>query len=171
MEQRLQNLELFFLIWRIVGLQCCISFRWWCCYLVPKSCPTLLQTHGLQNFSVHGFSRQYWRGLPFPSPGVLPYPGIVPTSPTLAGRFLITEPPGKPVWGAFLILQIRKGRIHSRYPSTWEYLFSAKQGRIVCHMPSLIQLCAFIISLISTMCTYSVFVVIVLILDNPPPLS
>ena len=34
------------------------------------------------------FSRQeYWGGLPFPSPGDLPDPGIKPRSPTLAGRF------------------------------------------------------------------------------------
>ena len=46
-----------------------------------------------------GFSRQkYRRGLPFPSPGDLPDPGIEPTfsaSPELAGGFFITEPPGK----------------------------------------------------------------------------
>ena len=31
-----------------------------------------------------GFSRQeYWSGLPFPSPGELPDPGIEPGSPTL----------------------------------------------------------------------------------------
>ena len=31
-----------------------------------------------------GFSRQeYWNGLPFPSPGDLPDPGIEPRSPTL----------------------------------------------------------------------------------------
>ena len=34
------------------------------------------------------FSRQgYWSGLPFPSPGDLPDPGIKPGSPALAGRF------------------------------------------------------------------------------------
>ena len=44
-----------------------------------------------------GFSRQdYWSGLPFPSPGDLPDPGIEPTSPALAGGFLTTVPPGKP---------------------------------------------------------------------------
>ena len=44
-----------------------------------------------------GFSRQeYWSGLPFPSPGDLPDPGIKPTSPALAGGFFIVEPPGKP---------------------------------------------------------------------------
>ena len=31
-----------------------------------------------------GFSRHYyWRGLPFPSPGDLPHPGIKPRSPAL----------------------------------------------------------------------------------------
>ena len=40
-----------------------------------------------------GFSREeYWSGLPFPSPGYLPDPGIEPTSPALAGGFFTTEP-------------------------------------------------------------------------------
>ena len=44
-----------------------------------------------------GFSRQeYQSGLPFPSPGDLPDPGIKPASPALAGRFFTTEPAGKP---------------------------------------------------------------------------
>ena len=44
-----------------------------------------------------GFPRQkYWSGLPFPSPGDLPDPGIELASPALAGRFFTTEPPGKP---------------------------------------------------------------------------
>ena len=44
------------------------------------------------------FSRQeYWTGLPFPSPGDLPDPGIKPSSPALAGRFFTTVPPGKPI--------------------------------------------------------------------------
>ena len=43
-----------------------------------------------------GFSRQeYWNGLPFPPPGDLPNPEIKPASPSLAGRFFTTEPPGK----------------------------------------------------------------------------
>ena len=46
-----------------------------------------------------GFFRQeYWSGLPFPSPGDLPDPGIEPMSPTApasAGRFFTTVPPGK----------------------------------------------------------------------------
>ena len=45
-----------------------------------------------------GFSRQeYWNGLPFPSPGELPDPGIKPGSPTLQAGALPSEPPGKPV--------------------------------------------------------------------------
>ena len=42
--------------------------------------------------------REYWSGLPFPSPGDLPDLGIEPGSvaSTLAGGFFTTEPPGKP---------------------------------------------------------------------------
>ena len=44
-----------------------------------------------------GFSRQeYWSGLPFPSPGDLPNPGIEPGSPALEIDPLTSEPPGKP---------------------------------------------------------------------------
>ena len=44
-----------------------------------------------------GFPRQeYQSGLPFPSPGHLPDPGIEPASPTLAGGFFTAEPPRKP---------------------------------------------------------------------------
>ena len=43
-----------------------------------------------------GFPRQeYWSGLPFPSPGDLPNPGIERASPALAGWFFISELPGK----------------------------------------------------------------------------
>jgi len=47
-----------------------------------------------------GFSRQeYWSGLPFPSPGDLPDPGIKPGSPVLQADSLSTEPPGKLLLG------------------------------------------------------------------------
>ncbi|KAI4549496.1 hypothetical protein MG293_001826 [Ovis ammon polii] len=40
------------------------------------------------------FSRQeYWNGLPFPSPGDLPNPGIEPRSPALQADALLSEPP------------------------------------------------------------------------------
>ena len=39
-----------------------------------------------------GFSRQeYWSGLPFPSPGDLPDPGIKPRSPALEADALTSE--------------------------------------------------------------------------------
>ena len=48
------------------------------------------------------FSKQkYWSRLPFPTAGDLPGLGIKPTSsasPALAGRFFITDPPGKPIF-------------------------------------------------------------------------
>ena len=48
-----------------------------------------------------GFFRQeYWSGLPFPSPGDHPNPGIKPETPVspalVTGGFSTTEPPGKP---------------------------------------------------------------------------
>ena len=67
--------------------------------VVAKSCPILATpwTVAHQAPLSMGFSRQeYWSGLPFPSPGDLPNPGIKPVSPALAGRFFIIEPQGKP---------------------------------------------------------------------------
>ena len=43
-------------------------------------------------FSMH----KYWSGLPFPSPGDLPDPGIKPRSPTLQADVLPSELLGKP---------------------------------------------------------------------------
>ena len=44
-----------------------------------------------------GFPRQeYWSGLPFPSLGGLPDPGIEPASPALAVEFFMIELLGKP---------------------------------------------------------------------------
>ena len=43
------------------------------------------------------FSKQeHWSGLPFPSPGDLPDPGIEPRSPAFQADALTSEPPGKP---------------------------------------------------------------------------
>ena len=50
-----------------------------------------------------GFPRQeYWSGFPFPSPGDLPHTGMEPESPTVAGGFFTTEPPGRPPASCFL---------------------------------------------------------------------
>ena len=64
-----------------------------------------LQPYGLtvdcQAHLSMGFPRQeYWSGLPFPSPGDLPDPGIEsksPASPELAGGLFTTEPPGNSI--------------------------------------------------------------------------
>ena len=39
--------------------------------------------------------QEYWRGLPFPSPGDLPDPGIKPGTPTLQADALPSDPLGK----------------------------------------------------------------------------
>ena len=67
--------------------------------LVGKLCPTLATpwTVAHQAPLSMGFSRQeYWSGLPFPSPGDLPNPGIKPRSPALQADSLPTELQGKP---------------------------------------------------------------------------
>ena len=67
--------------------------------LVTQSCPTLETRWTVAHqapFSM-GFSRQeYWSGLPFPSPGDLPDPGIKPGSPALQSDALPSELLGKP---------------------------------------------------------------------------
>ena len=64
-----------------------------------QSCPTLCDPMDCSppGSPSMGFSRQeYWSGLPFPSPGDLPNPGIEPRSPALWAEALTSEPPGKP---------------------------------------------------------------------------
>ena len=64
-----------------------------------------------------GFPRQeYWRGLPFPSPGDLPDPGFEPGSPALQMDSLLSEPPGKPC--AYLHL------IKKKNPRLWNNTLS-----------------------------------------------
>ena len=79
-----------------------------CCCLIAKSCLTLLRSLDCSppGSSVHGISQaRNWSGLPFPSPGELPDPGIKLTSPALAGRFFTTEPPGMPAHFLAIILK------------------------------------------------------------------
>ena len=68
-----------------------------CACLVEQSCLLFvtLWTVALQAPLSMGFSRQeYWSRLPFPPPGI---ELVSPVSPSLAGRFFTTEPPGKAV--------------------------------------------------------------------------
>ena len=65
--------------------------------LVSQLCPTplILRTVARQAPLFMRFPRQeYWSGLPFPSPGDHPDPGIQPGSPTLQADSLLPEPPG-----------------------------------------------------------------------------
>ena len=67
--------------------------------LVAQSCLTLRDPIcSPPGSSFMGFSKQEYRsGLPFPSPGDLPYPGIEPGSPALQADCLPSEAPGKPI--------------------------------------------------------------------------
>ena len=59
------------------------------------------------------FSRhRHCSGLPFPSPGDLPNPGIEPASPALSGEYFTTEPHGKEALCHFLTY------LNSEYPAT-----------------------------------------------------
>ena len=69
--------------------------------MLTQSCPTLCDP---MDYIAHQappsmeFSRQqYWSGVPFPSPGDLPDPGIEPRSPALRADTLPSEPPGNPL--------------------------------------------------------------------------
>ena len=61
-----------------------------CSVLSDSLRPHRLYSPGLK------FSRpEYWSGLPFPSPGDLPDPGVEPGSPALQEDALPSEPAGK----------------------------------------------------------------------------
>jgi len=84
------------------AIQRCLSrLLFCCCCLVDKSCLTLYTpwTVARQSPLSIGFPRQeYWSGLLFPSSGALPGPGMELPSPSLAGGFFTTEPPGKHIY-------------------------------------------------------------------------
>ena len=60
------------------------------------------------------YGQEYWSGLPFPSAGDLPDPGIKPGSPAFQADALASEPPGKPsVYGALAICPVQLGSVQS----------------------------------------------------------
>ena len=70
-----------------------------CMCSVAQSCLTLcdIMDYSPPGSFVQGIFRQeYWKGLPFPSPGDLSNPRTETVYLELAGRFFTTEPPGKP---------------------------------------------------------------------------
>ena len=81
-----------------------------------------------------GFSRQeYWSGLPFPSPGDLPDPGIEPrslASPALAGGFFTTS---ATIWhlvntSSTLLSDINYHEVSSPIPDSWDKSFLAEKS-------------------------------------------
>ena len=64
-----------------------------------QSCPTLAThwTVACKFPRPWDSPEEYWSGLPFPSPGDLPKPGIKPMSPALQADSLLTELGGKPI--------------------------------------------------------------------------
>ena len=69
-----------------------------CCgCLVAQSRPALATpwtVAGQAPLSLGGPRQECWSGLPSPSSGGLPDPGIEPSSPALSGGFFATESPG-----------------------------------------------------------------------------
>ena len=66
---------------------------------VSDSFAALWTVDGQAPLSMEFPKQEYWSGLPFPTLGDLPDPGIKSmslASPALAGRFFTTESPGKP---------------------------------------------------------------------------
>ena len=83
------------------------------------------------------FSRQeYWSGLPFPSPGDLPDPGIEPGSPALQVDPLISEPPGKPLLSLWLTTFL------SGFPPRWRYESWSAVLCVFCKYSGCVTLCS-----------------------------
>ena len=110
--------SIIFLVIAVSGAKFCLSppYKFLCWSLTPSAsaitlfvnesesevaqwCPTLCDPMDSSLYQAPlsmGFSRQeYWSGLPFPSPGNLPDPGIKLRSPALYTDALPSEPPGK----------------------------------------------------------------------------
>ena len=69
--------------------------------------------------------QEYWSGLPFPSPGDLPNPGIEPRTPALQADTLTSEPPGKPAWRVDVLNYVLSlGQIPGT-PSLWSLVGQA----------------------------------------------
>ena len=77
------------------------------------------------------FPRQeYWSGLPFPSPGVLPDPEIKPTSLALTGGFFTTGPPGAHIYACTYLF------ICTFYKYLKILVYNFQNGKIMTHINS-----------------------------------
>ena len=85
--------------------------------------------------SMESSRQESWSGLPFPTPGDLPHPGMEPASlasPALAGGFFTPEPPGRSEWeSARLTEGGRKGKGHFR-PHTHSLSPATLTGGLLC---------------------------------------
>ena len=82
-----------------------------------QSCPPLCKPMTIAHNASRstGFSRhEYWSGLPFPSPGDLPDPGIEPRSPSLEADALTSEPPGKMIQNLENKMALQINRLETR---------------------------------------------------------
>ena len=87
-----------------------------------------------------GFSRQeYWSGLPFPSAGDLPHPGVESGSPALQAGALPSQPPEQCLF--LSVIEWLRANTHSDVTSIWESYFILKSifttlwrlGKLVCN--------------------------------------
>ena len=85
-----------FILWALDNMTSVKSLS--CAWLFDSSViPIVSRTVECQAPLSTEFSRQeYWNGLPFPSPGNIPDPGIKPRSPALQADSLLSEAHGKP---------------------------------------------------------------------------
>jgi len=95
-------------IWRKIGE---FIFKLKIKVLVPQSCPALCDP---MDYIAHQtplsmeFSRQeYWNGLPFPSPGDLPDPGIKLGSPALQADFYLLSHQVSPDYSYLYFMDIQ----------------------------------------------------------------
>ena len=69
-----------------------------------------------------GFSRQeYWSGLPFPSPGDLPNPGIKPGSSALQTDALLSEPNWNVAWN--IGIKVLLMRMKTKWDTSWRKIY------------------------------------------------
>ena len=68
--------------------------RGWFLVLVTQLCVALWTVACEAPLSLEFSRQEYWDGLPFPSPGDLPDPGVETGSPALQADSLPSEPPG-----------------------------------------------------------------------------
>ena len=117
------------LVWLQIHYKTSVCERKWTCSLL--SCARLFANPWIvanQTPRSMEFSRQkYWNGLPFPSPGDLPNPGIKPKSPALRADSLAAELSGKP-------LKIKTTVKISQFSNTFKVMHTPKfQGwKITC---------------------------------------